>query len=256
MFDPEKYVRLVIELKKYYTIRNLIITGGDIFKHYELVSPVLSIIPTLKNVNFSIFNSLDNISPPIIKELKNGRMNLIALLDCTNGKLEQSFDLYKEIALSLQPISSSMKFCLVTDNFTIKDIQYGALGVSADQVQYSYVVDTVEDLRTNDFYKRGMKITVAQQLFLRKKLHPCLVGMLAIDKDFNVLPCLKMKKCVLSKINLTNVNIFENRDVIEKYWMLPVKKSTICSGCKYNVICMDCRATEEKFAQEEKVCVR
>jgi radical SAM protein with 4Fe4S-binding SPASM domain len=90
----------------------------------------------------------------------------------------------------------------------------------------------------------------ANRYYHNKWLHPCLWGTIALTADGNVLPCPHLKTEILGSMKDANCiyNIFENEDLIFKYWeRLCLSNISKCKDCSFNHGCLDCRALEKRI---------
>lgn len=250
-FDSFTYEKILQELKQYQSLNKVIITGGDIFKHYDTVRNFILSIKKIGNIEVSIFNNIDNLNKKIIDDVINCDINLMLLLDLTEKSRDNDIKLFQDKKSLISGLEKNISYFIIA-NSTEEEIINQMNEFKNVQVQYCYMIKSKDDLRTNQAYNQVIKITNAQQALIRKRLHPCLAGKLAIDSELNVLPCLNMKNIKLSKINLEDFNLFQNYKEIEKYWTLSVRNYENCKLCKYNIACLDCRALEMKYVDENR----
>ncbi|MBN4070006.1 hypothetical protein JYU11_03765, partial [bacterium AH-315-G05] len=211
----------------------------------------------MNGVEVTILNNMSNIDEKIVKDLLKNKIQLIIMIDMTKNNMQNETALYQEKRVLLDMLKDQVRYYIVVDQELEQTNLAIVEGVDKKRVQYCYTIKNKRQLIENATYKRGLHVTNAQQASMRAKLHPCLTGMLAIDKNMNVLPCLKMKDQVLSKVDFETVNLYRNRKGIEKHWLSPVKRYMKCASCKYNITCMDCKAIESEYSSVyDKVCTR
>lgn len=246
-FDCSTYEKVVQGLKQYQTLNKVIITGGDIFKHYDTVRNFILSIKEIENIEVSIFNNICNLNKEIIEDVINYDINLTLMLDLTEKSRDNEIKLLQDKKPLISDLEKNISYFAIVNSVEEEKIIKQMNEFNNIQVQYCYRIKSKEDLRTNQAYNQVIHITNAQQASIRKRLHPCLAGKLAIDSNLNVIPCLKMKGINLSNINLEDLNLFQNYKEIQKYWTFSVRNYEGCKLCKYNVVCLDCRALEMKY---------
>lgn len=83
-----------------------------------------------------------------------------------------------------------------------------------------------------------------EQFFVRRDLHPCLYGTIAVGADLSVRPCPMIEDRAFGHLGLEPLQAVFRERRHERYWQLTKTDIAGCSACEFRYACADCAAVD------------
>ena len=238
-----------------YNVQKIMIIGGDPFFYaYFKLKNVLSELKRqgyLGEIVIITNGSCINKEKVLyLSEYKNVRVNVIFL--GTNEeeyrKITGKRNIYRKVVNSVKLLKNynvKVNGTLLLNNFNMTNLEQSYLNLLDIDIGIKFVFDENFNSHTLLFSRQNRTIKPDYQTSkILKETNCCLYSQLFIASDLKIYPCPYLREFCLGNANNEKLfNILKRGDYRE-FWFISKKKIKGCNQCKYNTICLDCRAVE------------
>lgn len=245
----------IVEYLISFRVQKVLIIGGDPFFHaFERLKSLLNKLNekgyTGEIVIMSNGKSLSKEKIEFISKFKNVRVNIIFF-----GSNEEQYrtitrkkNVFKTIIKNVKLLKKydvCVNGTFLVNSYNISDFENSEINALGINIGIKYIFDEKYNARGLIFShnNRILKIDYQSDKILRET-NCCLYSQVFIASNMKVYPCPYLRDFQLG--DLQNEQLYEifRSGKYREFWFLSKNKIEGCCSCKYNTVCMDCRAIE------------